>query len=38
VATVYADTKKAETELGFIAEYGIEDMCRDSWNFYKNLR
>ena len=38
VASVYADTKKAETELGFIAEYGIEDMCRDSWNFYKNLR
>ncbi len=38
VATVYADTKKAETELGFIVEYGIEDMCRDSWNFYKNLR
>ena len=38
VATVYADTKKAETELGFIAEYGIEDMCRDSWNFYKNLQ
>lgn len=36
VATVYADTKKAETELGFIAEYGIEDMCRDSWNFAKN--
>lgn len=38
VATVYADTKKAETELGFVAEYGIENMCRDSWNFYKNLR
>ncbi len=37
VATVYADTKKAETELGFVAEYRIEDMCRDSWNFYKNL-
>lgn len=36
VATVYADTKKAEEELGFKAVYNIEDMCRDSWNFYKN--
>lgn len=33
VATVYADTKKAKEELGFEAHYGIEDMCRDSWNF-----
>lgn len=33
VATVYADTSKALKELGFKAEYGIEDMCRDSWNF-----
>lgn len=36
VATVYADTKKAENELGFKAQYNIEDMCRDSWNFAKN--
>lgn len=36
VATVYADTRKAEAELGFKAQYGIEDMCRDSWNFYKD--
>lgn len=36
VATVYADTKKAEEELGFKAVYNIEDMCRDSWSFYKN--
>lgn len=35
VATVYADTKKAENELGFKAIYKIEDMCRDSWNFAK---
>lgn len=33
VATVYADIKKAETELKFKAKYNIEDMCRDSWNF-----
>ncbi len=36
VATVYADTRKAEAELGFKAKYGIEDMCRDSWNFAKH--
>jgi UDP-glucose 4-epimerase len=33
VATVYADTNKAEEELGFKAQYNINDMCRDSWNF-----
>lgn len=33
VAEVYADTKKAETELGFKAQYSLFDMCRDSWNF-----
>lgn len=33
VATVFADTKKAEIELGFMAKYNIEDMCQDSWNF-----
>lgn len=37
VATVYADTKKAEVELDFKAKYGIEEMCRDSWNFYRNI-
>lgn len=36
VAEVYADTQKAEKELGLKAEYSIEDMCRDSWNFYRN--
>lgn len=36
VAEVYADTKKAETELGFKAQYTLEDMCRDSWNFIAN--
>lgn len=33
VAEVYADTKKAEKELGFKAQYGIEAMCKDAWNF-----
>lgn len=36
VAIVYADTQKALKELGFKAQYGIEEMCRDSWcgNFH----
>lgn len=33
VATAYADINKAEEELGFKAQYNINDMCRDSWNF-----
>ena len=33
IATCYADPSKAKKELGWIAEKGIEDMCRDSWNF-----
>lgn len=35
VAILYADTKKAEEELGFKAIYDIEDMCKDSWRFIK---
>jgi len=35
VDTVYADTRKAEEELRFVAQYGIEEMCMDSWNFAK---
>ena len=32
----YADPTKAYKELGFKAELGIEDMCRDSYNFILN--
>ena len=35
VATVYADTKKAEMELGLMSKFNIEEMCRDSWNYAK---
>ncbi len=35
IATCYADPSKAKELLGFEAEYDIEDMCRDSYNFYK---
>lgn len=31
VATVYADTAKAKDELGWVAELGLDDMCRDLW-------
>lgn len=33
IATCYADPKKAEEELGWKAKLGIDDMCRDSWNY-----
>lgn len=36
IATCYCNSAKAKTELGWEALYGIEDMCRDSWNFQKN--
>ena len=33
IATCYADTSKAEHELGWKAELGIEKMVRDAWKF-----
>ncbi|KAF5734476.1 bifunctional UDP-glucose 4-epimerase and UDP-xylose 4-epimerase 1 isoform X1 [Tripterygium wilfordii] len=30
---VYASTEKADKELGWKAKYGIEEMCRDQWNW-----
>lgn len=32
---VYAATEKAERELKWKAKYGIEEMCRDQWNWAK---
>jgi UDP-glucose 4-epimerase len=32
----WADAAKAEKELGWTAENGIFEMCRDSWNWQKN--
>ena len=37
IATCFADPLKAEKELGFKTQKTLEDMCRDSWNFQKNL-
>ena len=36
VASCYADTLKANKELGFTAKRTIEDMCADSWNWQLN--
>lgn len=33
VAANWCDPSKAEKELGWKAKYGIEEMCRDSWNW-----
>jgi UDP-glucose 4-epimerase len=35
IATCYASTKKAYEELGYEAKYGIDEMCRDAWNWQK---
>lgn len=36
IATCYCNPAKAKRELGWEAKYGIEEMCRDSWNWQKN--
>jgi len=38
VAWAYADTAKAEKILGWKAEKGIDEMCRDSWNYIEKNR
>ena len=35
IATCYSAPDKAAKELGWKALYGIEEMCRDSWNWQK---
>ena len=36
IATCYCNPAKAKAELGWEAQYGIEEMCRDSWNWQKD--
>ncbi len=36
VPACYATSAKAEKELGWKAEYDLEKMCRDQWNWQKN--
>lgn len=35
LAVCYADPSKSARELGWKAELGLEDMCRDAWNWQK---
>lgn len=35
VAELYADSSKAKRLLGWEAKKGLEDMCRDTWEFQK---
>ena len=36
VAECWSDPSKAAKELGWKAQYGIEDMCEDAWRWQKN--
>ena len=36
IATCFADVSKAQQELGWKAELGIEEMVRDAWKFEQN--
>ena len=33
IAANWCDATKAREEMGWTAEYDIDDMCRDSWNW-----
>lgn len=36
LAAYYADVSRAEEELGWSAEYGLDRMCADAWRFIQN--
>ncbi len=36
IAECYASPQKAKEELGWEAEFGVEEMCRDTWNWQKD--
>ena len=36
IATCYCNPEKAARELGWKAQFGLDDMCRDAWNWQKN--
>ena len=35
IATCYADPTRANAELGWKAEYGLDEMCRDAYNWQR---
>lgn len=38
IAQCYASTKKAWEELGWKAEKGLEEMCKDAWHFLQTTK
>ena len=38
VVSSFADVSKAKKDLGWQAKYGLEEMCEDSWVWYKNYK
>lgn len=34
----YANAEKAKQELGWTAQYGVLEMCRDAWHFEENYK
>ena len=36
IATCYCNPEKVARELGWKAQFGLDDMCRDAWNWQKN--
>ena len=38
IATCYADPSKAQRELNWKAELGLEEMCKDAYNFTRKLK
>ena len=36
IAMCYADSTKANVELGWSAQFGIKEMCEDSWRWQSN--
>lgn len=36
IASCYADPARAKDLLGWVAERGLDEMCRDGWNWQKN--
>ena len=38
IAECYANPQKAKTELGWVAQKGLDEMCLDSWNFVKSAK
>lgn len=38
VATSYADVSKSNLDLKWKTQKSVEDMCRDAWNFERNLQ